>query len=294
MGSVHQSSVGDTISDMTLAPLLTLVTASLALVRGQSFGPVDLEAVDPLSLSWNQIHWLVRDQIKEVEELKAEHDEIYNEIAGCYGLEKCLGEFDLVDIQPGTKLWNLGLRKVDLSTSELSRQRDELEEMRIELSHKMKQRQMALIRQEELRIQELQRQKEEIRRHSRNRSWRRQERPLQHHPLRHPLNLPPLHHLHQDGQKPLHLTPEAASAARPKANLSLVRLEDTPQTSSQISLQFTDPSLRSLTEGTNTPTQPTLSQATAGPEAEVTTAESPGALLICICRLEILNKVLKY
>merc|ERR1712227_1130810 len=133
MGSVHQSSVGDTISDMTLATQLTLVTASLALVRGQSFGPVDLEAVDPLSLSWNQIHWLVRDQIKEVEELKAEHDEIYNEIAGCYGLEKCLGEFDLVDIQPGTKLWNLGLRKVDLSTSELS-------------------------------IQELRRQKEEIRR----------------------------------------------------------------------------------------------------------------------------------
>ena len=70
----------------------------------------------------------------------------------------------MVDIQPGTKLWNLGLRKVDLSTSELSRQRDELEEMRIELSHKMKQRQMALIREEELRIQELQRQKEEIRR----------------------------------------------------------------------------------------------------------------------------------
>ena len=67
-----------------------------------------------------------------------------------------------MDIQPGTKLWNLGLRKVDLSTSELSRQRDELEEMRIELSHKMKQRQMALIREEELRIQELQRQKEEI------------------------------------------------------------------------------------------------------------------------------------
>ena len=80
--SVHQSSVGDTISDMTLATQLTLATASLGLIRGQSFGPVDLEAVDPLSLSWNQIHWLVRDQIKEVEELKAEHDEIYNEIAG--------------------------------------------------------------------------------------------------------------------------------------------------------------------------------------------------------------------
>ena len=74
------SCVGDTISDMTLATLTLAV--SLAAVRGQSFGPVDLEAVDPLSLSWNQIHWLVRDQIKEVEELKAEHDEIYNEIAG--------------------------------------------------------------------------------------------------------------------------------------------------------------------------------------------------------------------
>merc|ERR1711894_178160 len=139
------------------------LAVSLAAVRGQSFGPVDLEAVDPLSLSWNQIHWLVRDQIKEVEELKAEQDEIYNEIAGCYGLEKCLGEFDLVDIQPGSKLWNLGLRRVDLSSSELSRQRDELEQMRAGLSQQMKQRALALIRQEELRIQELQRQKEEIR-----------------------------------------------------------------------------------------------------------------------------------
>ena len=73
--------------------------------------------------------------------------------SGCYGLEKCLGEFDLVDIQPGSKLWNLGLRRVDLSSSELSRQRDELEEMRAGLSQQMKQRQLALIRQEELRIQ---------------------------------------------------------------------------------------------------------------------------------------------
>ena len=76
------SCVGDTISDMTLATLTLTLAVSLAAVRGQSFGPVDLEAVDPLSLSWNQIHWLGRDQIKEVEELKAEHDEIYNEIAG--------------------------------------------------------------------------------------------------------------------------------------------------------------------------------------------------------------------
>ena len=64
--------------------LATLFTISLA---QQDYGPVDLDSVDPLSLSWNQIHWLVRDQIKEVEELKAEHDEIYNEIAGVVGLE---------------------------------------------------------------------------------------------------------------------------------------------------------------------------------------------------------------
>jgi len=148
----------------TMTPAILTLAASLAVVSGQSFGPVDLEAVDPLSLSWNQIHWLVKDQIKEVEELKAEHDEIYNEIAGCYGLEKCLSEFDLVDIQPGTKLWNLGLRRVDLSMSDLTRQRDELEQMRVGLSNQMKQRQLELVRQEELRIQELHRQKEEIRR----------------------------------------------------------------------------------------------------------------------------------
>merc|ERR1712140_35571 len=58
---------------------------------------------------------------------------------------------------------NLGLRRVDLSSSDLSRQRDELEQMRAGLSQQMKQRQLALIKQEELRIQELQRQKEEIR-----------------------------------------------------------------------------------------------------------------------------------
>ena len=67
---------------MTIALVLTLA-ALVTVTQGQfSYGPVDLEAVDALSLSWNQIHWLVRDQIKEVEELKAEHDEIYNEIAG--------------------------------------------------------------------------------------------------------------------------------------------------------------------------------------------------------------------
>merc|ERR1719411_1829087 len=131
-----------------------LVTLLATGVRSQyaSYDPVDLEAVDPLSMSWNQIHWLVKNQIKEVEELKAEHDEIYNEIAGCYGLEKCLTEFDLVEIQPGSKLHELGLRKVDLSMSAVTQQRDELEQLRVVLAGQMKQRQLELVRQEELRI----------------------------------------------------------------------------------------------------------------------------------------------
>ena len=109
-------------------------------IRGQDYGPVNLDTVDPLSLSWNQIHWLVKDQIKEVEELKAEHDEIYNEITGCYGLEKCLAEFDLLDIKPGSKLWNLGLRKVNLSMSALTKQREEVVQNKIRLDAEMKEK----------------------------------------------------------------------------------------------------------------------------------------------------------
>merc|ERR1712025_1308183 len=155
--------MGSLVTTLTMIGSIVLVTVLVTGVRSQyaSYGPVDLEAVDPLSLSWNQVHWLVKNQIKEVEELKAEHDEIYNEIAGCYGLEKCLTEFDLVDIKPGTKLWNLGLRKVDLSMSELSKQRDELEQMRVVLNAQMKERHLEMIKQEEIRIQELQRQRQE-------------------------------------------------------------------------------------------------------------------------------------
>merc|ERR1712029_162306 len=144
--------MGSLVTTLTMIGSIVLVTVLVTGVRSQyaSYGPVDLEAVDPLSLSWNQVHWLVKNQIKEVEELKAEHDEIYNEIAGCYGLEKCLTEFDLVDIKPGTKLWNLGLRKVDLSMSELSKQRDELEQMRVVLNAQMKERHLEMIKQEEI------------------------------------------------------------------------------------------------------------------------------------------------
>ena len=76
-------------------------------------------------------------------------------LTGCYGLEGCLSEFDLVNIQPGSKLWNLGLRRVDLSSSELSRQREELEQMRINLHNQMKERHEQLRLEEDRRLQEI-------------------------------------------------------------------------------------------------------------------------------------------
>jgi len=131
---------------------------------GQDYGPVNLDSIDPLSLSWNQIHFLVKDQIKEVEELKAEHDEIYNEITGCYGLEKCLGEFDLLDINPGSKLWGLGLRKMDLSMSSLTKQREEVEQTKMRLDAEMRERQRQLLRQEQMKMQDLESRRLELQR----------------------------------------------------------------------------------------------------------------------------------
>ena len=78
----------------------------------------------------------MKDQIKEVEELREEHNELYNEITRwatvvivvihnvllnhsgkkitgenicrCFGNEKCLAEFELLDMSPGSKLHGLG------------------------------------------------------------------------------------------------------------------------------------------------------------------------------------------
>merc|ERR1712117_102358 len=144
--------------------VVVVLVIVIELVNGQDYGPVNLDTVDPLSLSWNQIHWLVKDQIKEVEELKAEHDEIYNEITGCYGLEKCLAEFDLLDIKPGSKLWNLGLRKVDLSMSALTKQREEVVQTQIRLDAEMRERQRQLVLQEEKRMKNLEQQRLELQR----------------------------------------------------------------------------------------------------------------------------------
>merc|ERR1740129_1873954 len=121
--------------------LLALVVCFCVLGAHASYGPVSLESLDPVSLSWNEVHWLVKDQIKEVEDLKAEHDEIYKELAGCYGLEKCLSEFGLLETGPGSKLHSLGLEKGQVSQS-LQRQQNQVLSIQDKLAMEMRERQL--------------------------------------------------------------------------------------------------------------------------------------------------------
>merc|ERR1719356_1871163 len=117
--------------------LVILLAASVA---AQDYGPVSLDSVDALTLNWNQIQWLVKDQIKEVEELREEHNELYNEITRCFGNEKCLAEFELLDMSPGSKLHGLGLRALDLSGSAMSRMREEVLQTKARLDMEMRER----------------------------------------------------------------------------------------------------------------------------------------------------------
>merc|ERR1711934_1183324 len=117
--------------------VVILLAASVA---GQDYGPVSLDDVDALTLNWNQIQWLVKDQIKEVEGLREEHNELYNEITRCFGNEKCLAEFELLDISPGSKLHGLGLRALDLSGSAMSRMREEVLQTKARLDLEMRER----------------------------------------------------------------------------------------------------------------------------------------------------------
>merc|ERR1712130_891632 len=121
-----------------------VVILLVASVASQDYGPVSLDDVDALTLNWNQIQWLGKDQIKEVEELREEHNELYNEITRCFGNEKCLAEFQLLDMSPGSKLHGLGLRALDLSGSAMSRMRE-----RWTMDKKIKEDQARLAAQEE-------------------------------------------------------------------------------------------------------------------------------------------------
>merc|ERR1712130_847154 len=117
-----------------------VVILLVASVASQDYGPVSLDDVDALTLNWNQIQWLGKDQIKEVEELREEHNELYNEITRCFGNEKCLAEFQLLDMSPGSKLHGLGLRALDLSGSAMSRMREEVLQTKARLDMEMRER----------------------------------------------------------------------------------------------------------------------------------------------------------
>ena len=55
-------------------------------------------------LLFPQVHYLVRKNMMELDDLKREHEEIYRELQSCYGLEKCLKG---LDIDLATSNWNL-------------------------------------------------------------------------------------------------------------------------------------------------------------------------------------------
>ncbi|TRY77266.1 hypothetical protein TCAL_13662 [Tigriopus californicus] len=61
------------------------------------YPPVDVNELDPMTLNWNQVHYLVREMLIEADDLKREHDLLYKELQSCYGLEDCLSGFDLLN-----------------------------------------------------------------------------------------------------------------------------------------------------------------------------------------------------
>merc|ERR1712001_485948 len=73
----------------------TLVVFNLREIATQQisgYGPVDVAELNPLTLSWNQVHFLVRENLLAIDELCDEQDKIYQDLHECFGLEKCRKE----------------------------------------------------------------------------------------------------------------------------------------------------------------------------------------------------------
>merc|ERR1712001_303716 len=81
---------------MVLWPLyFTLAFIAFDLTNAQQisgYGPVDVAELNPLTLSWNQVHFLVRENLLAIDELRDEQDKIYQDLHECFGLEKCRKE----------------------------------------------------------------------------------------------------------------------------------------------------------------------------------------------------------
>merc|ERR1711899_637276 len=81
----------------------TLVVFNLREIATQQisgYGPVDVAELNPLTLSWNQVHFLVRENLLNIDELRDEQDRIYQELHDCFGLEKCRKEENFIDGPP--------------------------------------------------------------------------------------------------------------------------------------------------------------------------------------------------
>merc|ERR1712001_271349 len=64
------------------------------------YGPVDVAELNPLTLSWDQVHFLVRENLLAIDELRDIHDKIYEEIHECFGLERCRKQENFIDGPP--------------------------------------------------------------------------------------------------------------------------------------------------------------------------------------------------
>jgi len=77
-----------------------MTSADIGVISG--YPQVDVDQLSPFSMSWNQVHYLVRESLLEIDQLRQMQDEFYQELHDCFGLEGCLKEGDLMDGPPQT------------------------------------------------------------------------------------------------------------------------------------------------------------------------------------------------
>jgi len=83
---------------LILVSLVERSTADVGPILG--YEQVDVNSLHPLTLNWNQVHYLVRENLLEIDNLRYIQDEFYKELHDCFGLEKCLRESNMMDGPP--------------------------------------------------------------------------------------------------------------------------------------------------------------------------------------------------
>ena len=71
-----------------------------------------------------QVHFLVRENLLAIDELREEQDSIYKELHECFGLEKCRKEENdqtVLTGPPPRKLWQYELRSFQMGGSKLEK-----------------------------------------------------------------------------------------------------------------------------------------------------------------------------